>query len=98
MVIEAEHLCMTVRGVRAGGASTITSALLGTLREDPRSRAEFLALTTADPVDAGTVAVMADRLGELTAAGVAIWLDDLSRARLATAAWPGWSTTVTSWA
>jgi GTP cyclohydrolase IA len=45
VVIEAEHMCMTVRGVRAGGTSTITSALLGTLREDPRSRAEFLALT-----------------------------------------------------
>jgi GTP cyclohydrolase I len=45
VVIEAEHLCMTLRGVRAGGTSTITSALLGTLREDPRSRAEFLALT-----------------------------------------------------
>jgi GTP cyclohydrolase I len=44
VVIEAEHMCMTLRGVRADGASTITSALLGTLREDPRSRAEFLAL------------------------------------------------------
>jgi GTP cyclohydrolase I len=49
VVIEAEHLCMTLRGVRAGGTSTITSALLGALREDPRSRAEFLALTTAAP-------------------------------------------------
>jgi GTP cyclohydrolase IA len=49
VVIEAEHLCMTVRGVRAGGASTITSTLLGALREDPRSRAEFLALTTPTP-------------------------------------------------
>ena len=46
VVVEAEHTCMTLRGVRAGGASTITSALLGVLREDPRSRAEFLALTT----------------------------------------------------
>ena len=46
VVIEAEHPCMTVRGVRAGGTSTITSTLLGALREDPRSRAEFLALTT----------------------------------------------------
>ncbi len=45
VVIEAEHMCMTVRGVRAGGTSTVTSALLGSLREDPRSRAEFLALT-----------------------------------------------------
>ena len=49
VVIEAEHLCMSVRGVRAGGTSTITSTLLGTLREDPRSRAEFLALTTYAP-------------------------------------------------
>lgn len=46
VVLEAEHRCMTVRGVRAGGTSTIASALLGTLREDPRSRAEFLALAT----------------------------------------------------
>jgi GTP cyclohydrolase I len=49
VVIEAEHLCMTLRGVRAGGTHTTTSSLLGTLREDPRSRAEFLALTTARP-------------------------------------------------
>jgi GTP cyclohydrolase IA len=47
VVIEAEHLCMSARGVRTGGTSTITSTLLGTLREDPRSRAEFLALTTS---------------------------------------------------
>ena len=47
VVIEAEHLCMRVRGVCAAGTSTITSTLLGALREDPRSRAEFLALTTA---------------------------------------------------
>ncbi|GAA4732832.1 GTP cyclohydrolase I FolE [Phytohabitans rumicis] len=44
VVIEAEHLCMTLRGVRAAGASTITSTLLGELREDPRSRAEFFIL------------------------------------------------------
>jgi GTP cyclohydrolase I len=44
VVVEAEHLCMTLRGVRAAGASTLTSTLLGTLREDVRSRAEFLAL------------------------------------------------------
>ncbi len=47
VVIEAEHLCMTMRGVRAGGTDTITSTLLGAFREDPRSRAEFLALTTS---------------------------------------------------
>jgi len=45
VVLEAEHTCMTQRGVRALGAKTITSALLGTLRTDPRSRAEFFALT-----------------------------------------------------
>ena len=45
VVIEAEHLCMTLRGVQAQGTTTITSSLLGTLREDSRSRAEFLALT-----------------------------------------------------
>jgi GTP cyclohydrolase IA len=49
VVIEAEHLCMTLRGVRSDGAVTITSTLLGTLREDARSRAEFLALTTSHP-------------------------------------------------
>jgi GTP cyclohydrolase I len=44
VVVEAEHLCMTLRGVRARGSTTITSALHGVLREDARSRAEFLAL------------------------------------------------------
>ena len=44
VVLEAEHSCMTLRGVRAHGAKTVTSALLGTLRSDPASRAEFFAL------------------------------------------------------
>jgi len=44
VVLEAEHSCMTLRGVRAIGSTTITSALSGTLRSDARSRAEFLAL------------------------------------------------------
>ena len=44
VVIEAEHLCMTLRGVQAVGANTITSTLLGSLRTDPGSRAEFFAL------------------------------------------------------
>jgi GTP cyclohydrolase I len=52
VVIEAEHLCMSLRGVRAGGTSTVTSTMLGTLREDPRSRAEFLALATSVRADA----------------------------------------------
>ena len=45
VVIEAEHTCMTLRGVRASGSSTVTSTLLGSLRSDARSRQEFLALT-----------------------------------------------------
>jgi GTP cyclohydrolase I len=44
VVIEAEHLCMSLRGVRAPGTSTVTSAVLGTVRDDVRTRAEFLAL------------------------------------------------------
>ncbi len=45
VVVEAEHLCMTLRGVQAPGTTTVTSSLLGVLREDARTRAEFLALT-----------------------------------------------------
>jgi GTP cyclohydrolase I len=45
VVIEAEHTCMTVRGIQAAGSRTVTSTMLGTLREDPRSRQEFFALT-----------------------------------------------------
>lgn len=44
VVVAAEHLCMTVRGVRADGARTVTSTLYGKLREDPATRQEFLAL------------------------------------------------------
>jgi len=44
VVVEAEHLCMTLRGVRAAGATTMTSSLTGTLRSDPSSRAEFFTL------------------------------------------------------
>ena len=47
VVLEAEHLCMSLRGVQAPGARTITSTLHGTLRDDARSRAEFFALTGA---------------------------------------------------
>ncbi|SFA93573.1 GTP cyclohydrolase I [Amycolatopsis marina] len=45
VVIEAEHLCMSLRGVRAMGARTVTSALHGSLRRDAGSRQEFFALT-----------------------------------------------------
>src|SRR3954453_14779305 len=48
VVIEAEHTCMTLRGVQARGATTVTSALRGVLREDPRSRQEFFALTRSE--------------------------------------------------
>ncbi len=44
VVLEAEHLCMSLRGVRAAGARTVTSTLHGRLRSDPRSRQEFFAL------------------------------------------------------
>lgn len=43
VVIDAEHTCMTLRGVRATGTQTRTSALSGVLRSVPSSRAEFLA-------------------------------------------------------
>jgi GTP cyclohydrolase I len=44
VVIEAEHLCMSLRGVEARGARTVTSSLHGLIRDDARTRAEFLAL------------------------------------------------------
>jgi GTP cyclohydrolase IA len=44
VVVAAEHLCMTVRGVRASGTNTVTSALHGQLRNDAASRAEFFTL------------------------------------------------------
>jgi GTP cyclohydrolase IA len=44
VVIEAEHQCMTVRGVRASGTNTVTSAVHGQLRHDAASRAEFFTL------------------------------------------------------
>jgi GTP cyclohydrolase I len=44
VVIEAEHTCMTLRGVQARGSHTVTSTLLGCLRDDARSRQEFFAL------------------------------------------------------
>jgi GTP cyclohydrolase IA len=49
VVIEAEHLCMTLRGVQAPGTTTVTSSLIGGIRDDPRTRAEFLSLTRPVP-------------------------------------------------
>ena len=46
VVIEAEHTCMTLRGVKKPGAQTVTSAVLGGFRKDPRTRAEAMALIT----------------------------------------------------
>ena len=45
VVIEAEHTCMSLRGAKAPGARTVTAALRGRLRDDPKTRAEFLSLT-----------------------------------------------------
>ncbi|HZX24058.1 GTP cyclohydrolase I FolE [Lentisalinibacter salinarum] len=42
VVIEAEHQCMTTRGIHKTGVSMVTSQMLGTIREDARTRAEFL--------------------------------------------------------
>ena len=43
VVVEATHMCMCMRGVQATGSSTVTSALLGSFKSDPRTRAEFFA-------------------------------------------------------
>lgn len=44
VIIEAEHLCMSMRGVRKPGARTVTSCVRGRFREDPKSRAEVMDL------------------------------------------------------
>jgi GTP cyclohydrolase IA len=44
VVVEAEHTCMTLRGVKKPGAITVTSAVLGGFRKDPRTRAEAMSL------------------------------------------------------
>lgn len=46
VIVEAEHLCMTMRGAKAAGAVTQTSALRGAARSDARTRAEVMALLT----------------------------------------------------
>jgi GTP cyclohydrolase IA len=44
VIVEAEHMCMTMRGVKKPGSKTVTSAVRGTLAEDASARAEILAL------------------------------------------------------
>jgi GTP cyclohydrolase I len=44
VVMEAEHLCMTMRGIKKPGSKTITSALRGIIKTDARTRAEVMAL------------------------------------------------------
>ena len=51
VVLEAEHMCMSLRGVQKPGARTVTSALRGVIRDDARTRQEFLTLTTRTPHD-----------------------------------------------
>jgi GTP cyclohydrolase I len=46
VVVEAEHMCMSIRGVRAPGTRTITSAVHGSVRTDARTRSEFLTLVS----------------------------------------------------
>jgi GTP cyclohydrolase I len=45
VVLEAEHMCMSLRGVQKLGAMTVTSSLRGLVRDDASTRQEFLALT-----------------------------------------------------
>ncbi len=44
VVVEAEHMCMTMRGVKKPGSQTITSAVRGLFKTDARSRAEAMSL------------------------------------------------------
>jgi GTP cyclohydrolase IA len=53
VVLDAEHMCMSLRGVEKPGARTLTSSLSGCIRDDPRTRQEFLALAGVHPVPTG---------------------------------------------
>jgi GTP cyclohydrolase I len=46
VIVQAEHLCMSLRGVQKPGALTVTSALRGTVKEDPATRQEVLSLVS----------------------------------------------------
>jgi len=44
VVIEGRHLCMVMRGVEKESSQTVTSAMLGSFKDNPKTREEFLAL------------------------------------------------------
>jgi GTP cyclohydrolase I len=48
VVIEAEHTCLTMRGIKKPGARMVTSAVRGLFRENPPTRAEFQAILRGD--------------------------------------------------
>ena len=50
VILEAEHLCMSLRGVQKPGSRTVTSALRGLVKDDARTRQEFLSLSRATPL------------------------------------------------
>jgi GTP cyclohydrolase IA len=50
VIIEAEHLCMSLRGVQKPGSRTVTSALRGLIKDDARTRQEFLSLIKDSPL------------------------------------------------
>jgi GTP cyclohydrolase I len=52
VIIEAAHQCMTTRGIKKPGVVTITSRMTGCFRTDPSTRAEFMTMLTARPLDA----------------------------------------------
>ena len=49
-MLEAEHTCVSLRGAHKPGARTVTWALRGLVRDDPRKRQEFLALAMSSPL------------------------------------------------
>lgn len=53
VVVEAEHLCMSLRGVQKPGSRTVTSALRGVIKDDARTRQEFLSLLRTTPSTPG---------------------------------------------